>query len=86
MTQHLVVDRIACDGAGLCAHLAPDVIALDPWGYPVISASSTPTAHEPIDERIDKPIDEQWVRQVRKAVKGCPRRALHIVDTTAASA
>ena len=78
MTQRLVVDRIACDGAGLCAHLAPDVIALDPWGYPVISASSTPTAHEPIDE--------QWVRQVRKAVKGCPRRALHIVDTTAASA
>lgn len=78
MTQRLVVDRIACDGAGLCAHLAPDVIALDPWGYPVISASSTPHA--------DEPIDEQWVRQVRKAVKGCPRRALHIVDTTAASA
>lgn len=78
MTQRLVVDRIACDGAGLCAHLAPNVIALDPWGYPVISAPMTSHAQEPIDE--------QWVRQVGKAVKGCPRRALHIVDTTAASA
>lgn len=64
MTTRLVVDRIACDGAGLCAHLAPDVIALDPWGYPDVVAS----------------MEEEDIDQVRRAVKGCPRRALHLVE------
>lgn len=34
--RRLRVDPIACDGVGLCAHVAPDVVALDPWGYPVL--------------------------------------------------
>ena len=37
-TARLVVDPIGCDGVGLCAHVAPDVVELDPWGYPVVPA------------------------------------------------
>ena len=59
--QRIVIDRIACDGAGVCAHLAPSVISLDPWGYPIIG------------ETID-------VDQARRAVRGCPQRALHLLD------
>ncbi|MEP9393646.1 ferredoxin [Gordonia sp. VNK1] len=32
----LVVDRIACTGRGICAHLLPESIHLDEWGYPII--------------------------------------------------
>lgn len=32
----LVVDRIACTGKGICAHLLPDAVELDEWGYPII--------------------------------------------------
>ena len=38
----LRVDPIACDGIGMCAHVAADAIALDPWGFPVVPA-------EPVD-------------------------------------
>ena len=37
VAHRLVVDRIACDGAGLCAYLDPSSIGLDPWGYPIVS-------------------------------------------------
>ena len=30
------IDRIACDGAGVCAELLPEHITLDEWGYPII--------------------------------------------------
>jgi ferredoxin len=33
----LRVDPTACDGIGMCAHLAPDLIVLDTWGYPIIA-------------------------------------------------
>lgn len=56
----LVVDRIACDGAGVCAHLAPGFISLDPWGYPIVGEVTD-------------------VGRARRAVRGCPRRALHLV-------
>ncbi|MGV9672609.1 ferredoxin [Gordonia sp. NPDC003504] len=32
----LVVDRIACTGKGICAHLLPESIHLDEWVYPNI--------------------------------------------------
>ena len=38
----LAVDRIACTGHGVCAHLLPEQITLDEWGYPVTDASATP--------------------------------------------
>ncbi|TMF22102.1 MAG: ferredoxin [Chloroflexi bacterium] len=36
MREQLQVDRIRCDGHGLCAELLPEVIALDDWGYPIV--------------------------------------------------
>jgi ferredoxin len=38
------VDPIACDGIGMCALAAPGVVALDPWGFPIV-----PTG--PVDRR-----------------------------------
>lgn len=63
MSEHrIVVDRIACDGAGVCAHLAPQFISLDPWGYPVVAEVTD-------------------LQKAQRAVKGCPRRALHLIKT-----
>ena len=31
----LRVDPIRCDGVGSCAHLAPDLITIDRWGFPL---------------------------------------------------
>ena len=59
----LRIDPQACDGIGMCAHLAPDLITLDRWGYPLI-----PTRVLNVEE----------VAQATKAVKGCPRKALHL--------
>ena len=36
----LTVDLIACDGRGLCAELLPELITLDDWGYPLLSATA----------------------------------------------
>ncbi len=38
----LVVDRIACDGFGMCAELLPELIELDDWGYPIVAAGGVP--------------------------------------------
>ncbi|MEY3732739.1 MAG: hypothetical protein RL347_98 [Actinomycetota bacterium] len=58
----LSIDPAACDGLGMCAHQAPDVIALDPWGYPVISSES---------------LEGAKVEQAQRAIRACPRRALY---------
>lgn len=38
----LTVDRIKCDGRGLCAELLPELIRLDDWGYPIIRPGAVP--------------------------------------------
>lgn len=60
----LRIDPSVCDGVGICAHLAPDLVALDSWGYPVL-------ALEPLTRRGD-------LRQARAAVAACPRHALFL--------
>jgi len=40
--RQLAVDRIRCDGHGLCAELLPELIRLDDWGYPIIAPGSIP--------------------------------------------
>ena len=35
-TALLHVDPIACDGIGMCAHLAPGLVTLDSWGFPIV--------------------------------------------------
>jgi ferredoxin len=62
-TRRLVVDPVACDGIGMCSHLAPDLVRVDSWGYPIVAADLL-TARE--------------TRQANKAVAGCPRNALFL--------
>ena len=38
----LDVDRIRCDGYGMCAELLPELIELDDWGYPIVRAGAVP--------------------------------------------
>ncbi|HKB18354.1 MAG TPA: ferredoxin [Candidatus Dormibacteraeota bacterium] len=57
----LVVDRIKCNGRGLCAELLPELIRLDDWGYPIIGSDPVPTHLEPLAQR---------------AVEDCPVLAL----------
>jgi ferredoxin len=38
----LVVDRIKCDGRGLCAEILPELIRLDSWGYPIVAPGPIP--------------------------------------------
>ena len=57
----LTVDRIRCDGHGLCAELLPELIRLDDWGYPIIAAP---------------PIPDQLMAHAQRAVEDCPVLAL----------
>lgn len=61
MSRELVVDRIKCDGRGLCAELLPERIRLDDWGYPIITPG---------------PIPDHLVRHAERAVEDCPVLAL----------
>ncbi len=61
--QELVVDRIRCDGFGMCAELLPELIELDDWGYPIVAAGDVP---EPLREH------------VRRAIAVCPVLALRL--------
>jgi len=61
MTRELVVDRIKCDGRGLCAELLPERIRLDDWGYPIIAPG---------------PIPAHLMQHAERAVEDCPVLAL----------
>ncbi|HZC70785.1 MAG TPA: ferredoxin [Jatrophihabitans sp.] len=63
MKRRLRVDIVACDGVGICAHLASGLVRVDSWGYPIIEA------HQ---------LTRTTGRQARAAVQACPRRALFI--------
>lgn len=62
-THTLGIDRIACQGRGLCAELLPERIELDEWGYPVIP---------------DRTIPAPLLTHARRAVAGCPVLALRL--------
>jgi ferredoxin len=59
----MTVDRIKCDGRGLCAELLPELIQLDDWGYPIISPD---------------PIPDHLLQLAQRAVEDCPVLALAI--------
>ena len=63
---HLHVNPVACDGVGICSHLAPDLITVDSWGYPIVNP---------------RPLRRSDRRSAEGAANACPRRALYI-DTT----
>jgi ferredoxin len=60
----LVVDRIACDGFGMCAELLPEVVDLDDWGYPIIRPGGIPV---------------ELMDHARRAAAVCPVLALRLV-------
>ena len=48
---HLTIDRIKCDGRGLCSELLPERIRLDDWGYPIIAQGPIPERLAPLAQR-----------------------------------
>jgi len=52
---------VACDGIALCAHLAPDIVELDRWGFPIV------VGHD---------LAPGEAAAARRALRACPRRAL----------
>ena len=66
MADELRIDRIRCDGHGMCAELLPEMIMLDDWGYPIIKSGAIPPALE---------------NHARRAVEACPVLALRLAQT-----
>ena len=62
------IDRIRCDGRGLCAELLPELIRLDEWGYPIIEPG---------------PVPGELVTHARRAVDACPVLALKLYSARA---
>ncbi len=61
--QEIVVDRIRCDGFGMCAELLPELIELDDWGYPIVAPGTVP---------------DQLLEHARRAAAVCPVLALRL--------
>jgi ferredoxin len=61
MSHQLRVNPIACRGDGVCAELLPEIIDLDPWGYPIMRSAVIPPA---------------LVLHARRAAAICPTLAL----------
>jgi ferredoxin len=59
----LEIDRIKCDGHGICAELLPELLELDPWGYPIVRDANVPRGLE---------------AHARRAVVDCPVLALRL--------
>lgn len=59
----LGIDRIACDGYGMCAELLPELVDLDEWGYPVMGSA---------------PLTGKALGHARRAVAACPALALRL--------
>jgi len=68
MGEVLQIDRIRCDGHGLCAELLPELISLDDWGYPIIKPGNIPPS---------------VLEHARRAVDACPVLALRLIRTAA---
>jgi ferredoxin len=64
MNHELRVNPIACAGHGVCAELLPEIIELDPWGYPILMSVEVPRG---------------LVEHARRAAAACPVLAL-LVD------
>ena len=66
----LRLDPTACDGHGLCAAAAPELIELDEWGYPVLTSDGANTLETPV-----RPAEG---RHAKRAARVCPVLALRL--------
>jgi ferredoxin len=62
----LRVNPIACTGHGMCAELLPELITLDPWGYPLLASEMVPRG---------------LAGHARRAAAACPTLALLTDDS-----
>ncbi len=53
-----------CDGYGHCRELAPELVTLDEWGYPILSEQTFVATRKDL------------IHSAQLAVRGCPRQAL----------
>ncbi len=65
MTHRLVVDWPRCRAHGVCAEVLPELVWLDPWGYPVIDQNG---------------VAPELIGLARRAVSSCPELALRLVE------
>jgi ferredoxin len=70
MGERLAIDRIRCDGYGMCAEMFPEGIELDDWGYPILRPGTIP---------------DQLLPLARRAVEVCPALALRLVHAPVAA-
>jgi ferredoxin len=61
VSQSLKVNMIACAGHGVCAELLPELIQLDPWGFPIVRRAE---------------LDGELLEHAQRAVAACPVLAL----------
>jgi ferredoxin len=61
VSTQLRVNPIRCSAHGVCAELLPELISLDPWGYPVLRPG---------------PVTPDLIPLARRAVTDCPALAL----------
>jgi ferredoxin len=62
----LAVDWTRCDGHGLCRALLPERVALDEWGFPILTSAVVTADDQPA---------------ARRAVAACPALALYLDRT-----
>ncbi|MGI5489899.1 ferredoxin [Microtetraspora malaysiensis] len=60
----VVIDAAVCDGKGYCKRFAPDVFALDEWGYGKVLVDEVPP---------------ESVANAQAAVEACPLQAIKAV-------
>jgi ferredoxin len=61
MSMQLKVNPILCEAHGVCGELLPELIQLDPWGYPILAGRAVPPDLVPL---------------ARRTVASCPALAL----------
>jgi ferredoxin len=61
VSKKLRVNPILCTAHGVCAELLPELVSLDPWGYPVLRK---------------EPVPPDLIPLARRAVTSCPALAL----------
>lgn len=64
-----MVDPIRCEAHGMCAELLPEMVHLDDWGYPIVSAQAVPF---------------HLAGHARRAIAACPTLALRFAEIEAA--
>ena len=70
MTTRLHIDWTRCDGHGSCVELLPDVLAPDPFGFPMSRSGDR-----------DPAIARRDATAARHAVRNCPVMALQLFTT-----